>query len=297
MTCSCNQSSRNLEKSTYMAEEDFPSLFSGFREGGIYRLLPLCRPLQGLGDIALLSPRSRRCRWGWSPRSPRRWWVSGRSLRARTSAWPPATAARWWSPWGGPSTTCRSTLRSSGRSGVFLPLLLLPAPLLWGFPDPWSPFFAIFFFVQPHRDGTRSGLLRHHPSRGQQWNVPSLCHWPLDRHLSPNCKAALFWATAQRDAGWRYVSLFWGGGVYVFLLRAWVRIRIRIWNKSSKYLFPTEIIPRSILMTTFESSHYLLCALGDGALFYFGLNIETGETAHQVRGALENLGYWRWQGS
>lgn len=39
---------------------------------------------------------------------------------------------------------------------------------------------------------------------------------------------------------------------------------------------PTEIIPRSILMTTFESSHYLLCALGDGALFYFGLNIETG---------------------
>ena len=170
-------------------------------------------------------------------------------------------------------------------------------PLLWGFPDPWSPFSAIFFFVQPHRDGTRSGLLRHHPYRWQQWNVPSLCHWPLDRHLSPNCKAALFWATAQRDAGWRYVSLFLGGGVYVFLLRAWVRIRIRIWNKSSKYLFPTEIIPRSILMTTFESSHYLLCALGDGALFYFGLNIETGETAHQVRGALENLGYWRWQGS
>lgn len=33
-------------------------------------------------------------------------------------------------------------------------------------------------------------------------------------------------------------------------------------------------------MTTFESSHYLLCALGDGALFYFGLNIETGEKEH-----------------
>lgn len=32
-------------------------------------------------------------------------------------------------------------------------------------------------------------------------------------------------------------------------------------------------------MTTFESSHYLLCALGDGALFYFGLNIETGESS------------------
>ncbi|MBN3276002.1 DDB1 protein, partial [Polyodon spathula] len=37
-----------------------------------------------------------------------------------------------------------------------------------------------------------------------------------------------------------------------------------------------EIIPRSILMTTFEGSHYLLCALGDGALFYFGLDILTG---------------------
>lgn len=47
--------------------------------------------------------------------------------------------------------------------------------------------------------------------------------------------------------------------------------------------FPAEIIPRSILMTTFESSHYLLCALGDGALFYFGLNIETGRKSVGVR--------------
>lgn len=38
----------------------------------------------------------------------------------------------------------------------------------------------------------------------------------------------------------------------------------------------SEIIPRSILMTTFEGSYYLLCALGDGALFYFGLDLETG---------------------
>ncbi|MGH0136554.1 UNVERIFIED_CONTAM: hypothetical protein FKN15_034911 [Acipenser sinensis] len=37
-----------------------------------------------------------------------------------------------------------------------------------------------------------------------------------------------------------------------------------------------QIIPRSILMTTFEGSHYLLCALGDGALFYFGLDVHTG---------------------
>ncbi|XP_041365594.1 DNA damage-binding protein 1-like isoform X2 [Gigantopelta aegis] len=37
-----------------------------------------------------------------------------------------------------------------------------------------------------------------------------------------------------------------------------------------------EIIPRSILMTTFEGIHYLLCALGDGSLFYFNLNLATG---------------------
>ena len=35
-----------------------------------------------------------------------------------------------------------------------------------------------------------------------------------------------------------------------------------------------EIIPRSILMTKFESTNYLLCALGDGSLFYFVLNTE-----------------------
>ena len=30
-----------------------------------------------------------------------------------------------------------------------------------------------------------------------------------------------------------------------------------------------EIIPRSILITKFEGTNYLLCALGDGSLFYF----------------------------
>ncbi|XP_050444479.1 DNA damage-binding protein 1 [Adelges cooleyi] len=37
-----------------------------------------------------------------------------------------------------------------------------------------------------------------------------------------------------------------------------------------------EIIPRSILMVTYENIHYLLCALGDGSLCYFHLNPETG---------------------
>ncbi|XP_071453607.1 DNA damage-binding protein 1 [Hetaerina americana] len=37
-----------------------------------------------------------------------------------------------------------------------------------------------------------------------------------------------------------------------------------------------EIIPRSILMTGFEGNNYLLCALGDGSMFYFSLNKQSG---------------------
>ncbi|XP_014678579.1 PREDICTED: DNA damage-binding protein 1-like [Priapulus caudatus] len=37
-----------------------------------------------------------------------------------------------------------------------------------------------------------------------------------------------------------------------------------------------EIIPRSILMTTFEGINYLLVALGDGSVFYFNLAADTG---------------------
>lgn len=63
------------------------------------------------------------------------------------------------------------------------------------------------------------------------------------------------------------------------------------WLLSSPVHLPAEIIPRSILMTTFENSHYLLCALGDGALFYFGLNIESGKMTADVF-----LYYWPFWG-
>ncbi|KAG1672861.1 DNA damage-binding protein 1 [Nymphon striatum] len=39
-----------------------------------------------------------------------------------------------------------------------------------------------------------------------------------------------------------------------------------------KEMLGGEIIPRSILLATFENIRYLLCALGDGSLFYFVLN-------------------------
>ncbi|KAI0234301.1 DNA damage-binding protein 1 [Lamellibrachia satsuma] len=44
-----------------------------------------------------------------------------------------------------------------------------------------------------------------------------------------------------------------------------------------------EIIPRSILMATFEGTHYLLCALGDGSLFYFCLNTLTGSLGERKK--------------
>lgn len=44
-----------------------------------------------------------------------------------------------------------------------------------------------------------------------------------------------------------------------------------------------EIIPRSILVTQFEQINYLLCALGDGSMFYFNLNKDTGELSEQKK--------------
>lgn len=44
-----------------------------------------------------------------------------------------------------------------------------------------------------------------------------------------------------------------------------------------------EIIPRSILMTTFEGINYLLCALGDGSMFYFNLNKTTGNLSEKKK--------------
>lgn len=41
-------------------------------------------------------------------------------------------------------------------------------------------------------------------------------------------------------------------------------------------VFFVEIIPRSVLITSFEGHNYLLCALGDGSMFYFSLNKDTG---------------------
>lgn len=55
-----------------------------------------------------------------------------------------------------------------------------------------------------------------------------------------------------------------------------IRLIYRDSNKAHQFtflsIFPTEIIPRSILMALFEGTPYLLVALGDGSLFYFSMN-------------------------
>ncbi|XP_042599290.1 DNA damage-binding protein 1-like [Cyprinus carpio] len=53
-------------------------------------------------------------------------------------------------------------------------------------------------------------------------------------------------------------------------------LKLPCFSPLHKEMLGGEIIPRSILMTTFEGSHYLLCALGDGALFYFSHKNKTG---------------------
>ncbi|RWS30639.1 DNA damage-binding protein 1-like protein [Leptotrombidium deliense] len=61
----------------------------------------------------------------------------------------------------------------------------------------------------------------------------------------------------------------------------WNDISVRVLHlpelsEMHKEMLGGEIIPRSIIAVTFEGTPYLLCALGDGSLFYFNLNQETG---------------------
>ncbi|OXU25996.1 hypothetical protein TSAR_009174 [Trichomalopsis sarcophagae] len=68
----------------------------------------------------------------------------------------------------------------------------------------------------------------------------------------------------------------------------WTDISVRILTlpkleEINKELLGGEIIPRSILMTCFESNTYLLCALGDGSMYYFTLNKQNGMLADKKK--------------
>ncbi|XP_033123862.1 DNA damage-binding protein 1-like [Anneissia japonica] len=61
----------------------------------------------------------------------------------------------------------------------------------------------------------------------------------------------------------------------------WTEISARLLKLPSldvlhKEMLDGEIIPRSILMTVFEGQPYLLCALGDGSLYYFQMDTKIG---------------------
>ncbi|XP_063044828.1 DNA damage-binding protein 1 isoform X2 [Engraulis encrasicolus] len=79
-----------------------------------------------------------------------------------------------------------------------------------------------------------------------------------------------------------------GGESWLCAVGLWTDISARVlklpcFSPLHKEMLGGEIIPRSILMTTFEGSHYLLCALGDGALFYFGLDLQTGALSERKK--------------
>ena len=70
-------------------------------------------------------------------------------------------------------------------------------------------------------------------------------------------------------------------------LGLWTDISVRLIKLPSleeitKEYLGGEIIPRSILMTKFEGTNYLLCALGDGSLFYFVVN-SSGQLADKKK--------------
>ncbi|XP_074523134.1 DNA damage-binding protein 1 [Halichoeres trimaculatus] len=79
-----------------------------------------------------------------------------------------------------------------------------------------------------------------------------------------------------------------GGESQLCAVGLWTDISARVlklpcFTALHKEMLGGEIIPRSILMTTFEGSYYLLCALGDGALFYFGLDLQTGALSERKK--------------
>ncbi|XP_031275117.1 DNA damage-binding protein 1a [Pistacia vera] len=71
----------------------------------------------------------------------------------------------------------------------------------------------------------------------------------------------------------------------------WTDISVRIFslpdlNLITKEHLGGEIIPRSVLLCAFEGISYLLCALGDGHLLNFLLNMNTGELADRKKVSL-----------
>lgn len=115
------------------------------------------------------------------------------------------------------------------------------------------------------------------------WSELCLCNWTVNQTKSKRILNFSFFLLRVSSRSDQWLLL-------IFLTRCfWTHLSLgcsslNLWLHSEGKInhFPlrvsSEIIPRSILMTTFEGSYYLLCALGDGALFYFGLDLQTGRS-------------------
>ncbi|KAL3498131.1 hypothetical protein ACH5RR_040863 [Cinchona calisaya] len=78
---------------------------------------------------------------------------------------------------------------------------------------------------------------------------------------------------------------------HIAVVGTWNDISVRIFslpelNLMTKEHLGGEIIPRSVLLCAFEGVSYLLCALGDGHLLNFVLNMDTGELTDRKKVSL-----------
>ncbi|KAH7289838.1 hypothetical protein KP509_30G020500 [Ceratopteris richardii] len=78
---------------------------------------------------------------------------------------------------------------------------------------------------------------------------------------------------------------------YLAVVGMWTDITARIFSLPNlelltKHSLGGEIIPRSVLFCTFEGIPYLLCALGDGHLFNFILDVNTGQLSDRKKVSL-----------
>lgn len=88
---------------------------------------------------------------------------------------------------------------------------------------------------------------------------------------------------------------------YLYILKSRLKLlrdiilKLRELNTTSNAIFLFKlffyflgIVPRSISFVTLENIHYLFCALGNGSLCYFHLNIETGELYNNKKVSINN---------
>ncbi|KAK9943023.1 hypothetical protein M0R45_008648 [Rubus argutus] len=144
-------------------------------------------------------------------------------------------------------------------------------------------------------------------------SVQRLCHFKLLRLVSSTSRdlehewhAPAGYSINVATANVTQVLLATGGKHLVYLeigdgvlieknqlaaVGRWTDISVQIYslpdlNCITKEHLGGEIIPRSVLLCTFEGISYLLCALGDGHLLNFTLNATTGELTDRKKVSL-----------